>query len=197
MSLKIGITGGIGAGKSVVTRIFKVLGIPTYDADKEAKEIMVKSDKVRNAIIDTFGKEVYFEDGSLNRTLLSKKVFNNKEELEKLNAIVHPAVIQDGIDWAAAQTTIYTIKEAALLFESGSYKALDFTILVSSPESVRIKRVMERDSVTEQEVKNRIDKQMPEQDKIALANFIIYNDDQHSLIQQVVQLHQQFQIGKI
>lgn len=192
MGLKIGITGGIGVGKSVVARIFKILGVPTYDADKEAKAIMYTNDQVRAALVDTFGKEVYHADGSLDRAWLSARVFSNETELKKLNAIVHPAVIQAGEDWADAQTTAYSLKEAALLFESGSYKALDYCILVSSPEQVRIQRVMARDGVTEAEVRQRMSKQMPEAEKEALADFIIYNDDEHSLIEQVMQLHQQF-----
>ncbi len=196
MSLKIGITGGIGVGKSVVTKIFKVLGIPTYDADKEAKDIMVKNDAVRQSLVDTFGQEVYFEDGSLNREWLGKRVFADAEELKKLNAIVHPAVIKDGEDWAAAQTSIYSVKEAALLFESGSYKALDFTILVVSPLELRIERVMKRDKVDREEVLRRINKQMPEEEKEKLSDCIVYNDDEHSLIEQVMELHQKFIQGK-
>ncbi len=192
MGLKIGITGGIGVGKSVVARIFKILGVPTYDADKEAKAIMYTNDQVRAALVDTFGKEVYHADGSLDRAWLSARVFSNETELKKLNAIVHPAVIQAGEDWADAQTTAYSLKEAALLFESGSYKALDYCILVSSPEDVRIQRVMARDGVTEAEVRQRMSKQMSDAEKEALADFIIYNDDEHSLIEQVMQLHQQF-----
>lgn len=196
MGLKIGITGGIGVGKSVVTKIFKVLGIPTYDADREAKDIMVKNDAVRHSLMQTFGKEVYFEDGSLNREWLGKRVFSDAEELKKLNAIVHPAVIKDGEDWAAAQTSIYSVKEAALLFESGSYKALDFTILVVSPLELRIERVMQRDKVDRQEVLRRINKQMPEEEKEKLSDCIVYNDDEHSLIEQVMELHQKFIQGK-
>lgn len=192
MGLKIGITGGIGVGKSVVTRIFKVLGIPTYDADKEAKDIMVKSDAVRQALIKTFGEETYFPDHALNRAWLAKKVFSDTKELAKLNAIVHPAVIKDAEDWAEAQTSIYSVKEAALLFESGSYKSLNYTILVTSPEALRIARVMKRDQVTEEEVRGRMAKQMPESEKEKLADFIVYNDDEHSLIEQVMKLHEQF-----
>lgn len=192
MGLKIGITGGIGVGKSVVTRIFKVLGIPTYDADKEAKDIMVKSDAVRQALIKTFGEETYFSDHTLNRAWLAKKVFSDAKELAKLNAIVHPAVIKDAEDWAEAQTSLYSVKEAALLFESGSYKSLDYTILVTSPEALRIERVMKRDQVTEEEVRGRMAKQMPESEKEKLADFIVYNDDEHSLIEQVMKLHEQF-----
>ncbi|SEG65789.1 dephospho-CoA kinase [Sphingobacterium lactis] len=192
MGLKIGITGGIGVGKSVVTRIFKVLGIPTYDADKEAKGIMTKSDAVRKALTETFGPEVYFESGELNRKWLSNRVFANAEELKKLNAIVHPAVIKDGQDWADAQTAAYSIKEAALLFESGSYASLDINILISSPKDLRITRVMERDGVSREEVLSRMDKQMAEEEKEKLADYIVYNDDLHSLVEQVIALHERF-----
>ena len=196
MGLKIGITGGIGVGKSVVTKIFKVLGIPTYDADKEAKDIMIKNDAVRDALISAFGSEVYFEDGTLNREWLGKRVFSNSVELKKLNAIVHPAVIQDADDWANSQTSTYSVKEAALLFESGSYKKLDINILVVSPLELRIKRVMERDRVDREEVLRRISKQMPEEEKQKLADYLIYNDDEHSLIDQVIDLHQKFNSAK-
>lgn len=196
MGLKIGITGGIGVGKSVVTKIFKVLGIPTYDADKEAKDIMIKNDAVRDALISAFGSEVYFVDGSLNREWLGKRVFSNSVELKKLNAIVHPAVIQDADDWANSQTSTYSVKEAALLFESGSYKKLDINILVVSPLELRIKRVMERDRVDREEVLRRISKQMPEEEKEKLADYLIYNDDEHSLIDQVIDLHQKFNSAK-
>lgn len=196
MGLKIGITGGIGVGKSVVTKIFKLLGIPTYDADKEAKDIMIKNDAVRDALISAFGSEVYFVDGSLNREWLGKRVFSNSVELKKLNAIVHPAVIQDADDWANSQTSTYSVKEAALLFESGSYKKLDINILVVSPLELRIKRVMERDRVDREEVLRRISKQMPEEEKEKLADYLIYNDDEHSLIDQVIDLHQKFNSAK-
>ncbi len=192
MGLKIGVTGGIGVGKSMVTRIFKVLGIPTYDADKEAKDIMVKSEVVRQLLIENFGSEVYFEDGKLNREWLGKRVFNNAEELRKLNAIVHPAVIKDAEDWANTQSSLYSVKEAALLFESDSYKSLDINILVSSPLETRIERVMKRDNVERDEVLRRINKQMPEEEKEKLSDYIIYNDDNHSLINQVMELHQKF-----
>ena len=196
MGLKIGITGGIGVGKSLVTKIFKILAVPTYDADKEAKDIMVRSEAVRAALLKTFGSEVYFEDGTLNRTWLSSRVFKDEAELQKLNAIVHPAVIKAAEDWAAAQSAPYSLKEAALLFESGSYRSLDYCILVSSPEELRIQRVMQRDQVDEEEVRRRMSKQMPEKEKEALADFIIYNDDDHSLIKQVMALHQQFLSSK-
>lgn len=192
MGLKIGVTGGIGSGKSLVTRLFQLLNIPTYDADIAAKAIMVDEQAVRDQLVSCFGPEVYLSDGALNRSWLSRKVFNDDRELEKLNAIVHPAVIQKGELWTAAQRSIYSVKEAALLFESGSYRSLDYTILVSSPLELRVKRVMERDHVSEKEVMARVKKQMAEDEKLELADFVIYNDEQHSLISQVNQLHEHF-----
>ncbi|MFZ4260638.1 dephospho-CoA kinase [Sphingobacterium sp. HJSM2_6] len=192
MGLKIGITGGIGTGKSLIARVFKLLGVPTYDADLEAKLIMTKSDEVRAQLIEVFGSEVYLEDGTLNRSWLADRVFSDSSQLTKLNAIVHPAVIQDAEDWAQKQTSLYSLKEAALLFESGSYRSLDYTILVVAPEDLRIKRVMARDHITEQAVRARMAKQMPEEDKATLADFILYNDSKHSIIEQVMELHHQF-----
>ena len=189
MTLKIGITGGIGTGKSFVSKIFKTMGIPFYDADLEAKLIMVKDPQVREALIEAFGSETYFEDGSLNRAYLSSQVFNNSEKLEKLNNIVHPAVIQAGVDWSNEQTGPYSLKEAALLYESGSYKKLDHTILVTAPEELRIERVMKRDKVSREEVLSRMQKQMPEDEKLQYADFIIHNDEVQPLLPQVLAIH--------
>lgn len=190
-SIKVGITGGIGSGKSFVAKVFKTMFIPFYDADKEAKALMWRSEVIRKGLIQAFGAEVYFEDGTLNRKWLSNQVFNNADQLELLNSIVHPVVIQDAVDWADAQTSPYSLKEAALLFESGSYKTLDYTILVIAPEDLRIERVMQRDGVTREEVMNRINKQMPEDEKIKLANFIIVNDGIQLLIPQIYTIHKQ------
>lgn len=190
-SIKVGITGGIGSGKSFVAKIFKTLGVPFYDADKQAKIMMVKSESIRRGLIETFGDEVYFGDGSLNRKWLSAQVFNDPDKLELLNSIVHPVVIQDAVDWAAAQTSCYSLKEAALLFESGSFKTLDYTILVVAPEEIRIDRVMARDNVSREEVLNRINKQLPDEEKCKLADFILINDGSEPLLPQIYRLHKQ------
>lgn len=191
MSIRIGITGGIGTGKSFVSKVFKAMGIPFYDADKEAKLIMTKSDAVRQALTAAFGADTYFEDGTLNRKRLSTIVFNDKSELERLNKIVHPAVIKDGVDWAERQTAAYNLKEAALLYESGSYKTLDYTILVTAPLDLRIKRVMQRDQVSRQEVLDRMQKQMPEKEKLQYADFVIINDEVTPLLPQILKINQQ------
>lgn len=189
MTLKVGITGGIGTGKSFVSKIFKTMGIPFYNADLEAKLIMVKDNNIRMALVKAFGPETYFEDGSLNRVYLSKQVFDNSQRLEMLNNIVHPAVIRAGVDWSNAQNGAYSLKEAALLYESGSYKKLDYTILVTAPEELRIARVMKRDKVSREEVLNRIQKQMPEEEKLKFADFVIHNDEQQPLLPQIINIH--------
>lgn len=190
-SLKVGITGGIGSGKSFVSKIFKTLGVPFYDADKEAKAIMNSSDTVRKGLIDAFGESVCFADGTLNRKWLAEQVFNNNDQLTILNGIVHPVVIQHAVDWANVQRSCYSLKEAALLFESGSYKTLDYTILVIAPQNVRIDRVMARDNVSREEVINRINKQMSDEAKMEMAHFILVNDGIVPLLPQIYNIHKQ------
>ncbi len=189
-SLRIGITGGIGSGKSFVAKIFKTLGIPFYDADTEAKLLMHTHEEIRNGLKKVFGEQVYTIEGELDRAYLSKKVFNDKEQLFLLNSIVHPRVIAHGEEWAEQQTTPYSLKEAALLFESGSYKTLDYTIVVTAPENVRIERVKLRDRVSEDEVRRRIANQMPEEEKVKMADFIIVNDDEQALLPQIIKIHE-------
>lgn len=190
MSINVGITGGIGAGKSYVAKVFKKWGVPFYDADKEAKDLMVNNMEIKNALIHHFGPKVYTEDGHLDRHYLSEIVFQNPEKLELLNSIVHPVVIKHGEDWAKRQTKAYSLKEAALLFESGSYKKLDYTILVVAPKELRIKRVQERDNISREAVLQRMDKQMSDSEKRKLADFIIHNDEKEPLLPQIEAIHQ-------
>lgn len=192
MGLKIGITGGIGSGKSYVAKIFKALGVPFYDADRVARNIMEESDAVRADLIAAFGKQVYLPDGYLDRPYLSSIVFRDQAKLDILNGIVHPAVIKDGEAWSTKQRGPYSLKEAALLFESGSYKKLDYTILVVAPEDLRIARVMSRDQVSREQVIDRIKKQKTDQEKKTMADFIIMNDEHQPLLEQVLDLHNRF-----
>ncbi|GHE48691.1 dephospho-CoA kinase [Sphingobacterium griseoflavum] len=192
MGIKVGITGGIGAGKSYVAKIFQALGVPFYNADKEAKDLMNTSTGIRGALVEAFGPSVYDVDGVLDRAYLSALVFKDKERLAQLNAIVHPVVIKHASDWANQQTSAYSLKEAALLFESGSYKTLDYTLLVTAPMAVRIKRVTGRDGLSEQQVVERIDKQMSDDEKCRLADFVIINDESQPLLPQILQLHNYF-----
>ena len=190
MGLKIGITGGIGSGKTTVCKIFSALGIPIYYADDRAKSLMVNDSKLKNALIKTFGAETYLPSGLINRKHLAGIVFNDQLALDKLNAIVHPAVKQDGIAWAKNHSEFpYTLREAALIYESGIDKTLDYIIVVTAPESLRIQRVIQRDDVEEAAVRARIDKQWPEAEKVKRADFIIHNDGKQSLVKQVLEIH--------
>lgn len=189
----IGITGGIGSGKSTVARIFSLLGIPVYSADDAAKEIMVKDLQLIEEIKAHFGAESYLPDGSLNRKYIANIVFNDKSQLEKLNSIVHPATIRDSEAWARKQRSPYVIKEAALMFESESFHHVDKVIGVYAPESLRILRVMKRDGVSRNEVLARIHKQIDDRIKMKLSDHVIYNDEQQMVIPQVLALHKLFQ----
>ena len=193
--LRIGITGGIGSGKTTVCRIFETLGIPVYYADIRAKWLMVHQKSIVSQIQDLLGEAAYQENGSLNRAYIANIVFREPEKLKALNAIVHPAVHEDGEVWHQQQKDVpYTLKEAALLFESGSYQSLDKIITVTAPLELRIKWVMQRDHSTREAVEARINQQWPEAEKIKLSDFVIKNDLQHSLIQQVYHIHQQLSL---
>jgi len=191
--LKIGITGNIGSGKTTVSKIFEVLGIPVFYADDEAKKVMVTDQILIAAIKQTFGKESYFEDGSLNRKHIASIVFNNEAELLKLNAITHPAVFRAFDNWVTQFNNVpYVLKEAALLFESSSYQMCNKTIVVTAPLDLRIKRVMKRDGFTEAEIISRDSRQFSEEEKTRLADYVIKNDNQQLVIPQVLELHEVF-----
>jgi dephospho-CoA kinase len=192
--LKIGITGGIGVGKTIVCRVFQVLGIPVYDADTRAKWLMQNDLALKKELRDAFGEETYTPEGYLNRSYLAAIVFNNPERLSRLNALVHPHVGTDFDNWAAAHAGApYVIKEAALMFESESWRQMDEIIVVSAPLKVRLKRLLKRDAHrTEADIKAIIGKQLSEEEKIARANHVVYNDDKQLLIPQVLALHQKF-----
>lgn len=189
--LKVGITGGIGSGKSSVCKIFEVLGVPIYYADDRAKALMTTNADLIAGIKERFGEAAYL-NGQLDRDYLAQQVFHNKEALAALNALVHPAVALDAARWHKEHLNApYTLKEAALLFEAGSYKQLDKIIVVTAPKEIRIQRVMQRDNVTADQVEGRMNNQWPEEKKVALADYIIDNSGEQELIDQVMQLHQQ------
>lgn len=190
--MKIGITGGIGSGKTTVCGIFRALGIPVYDADREAKKLMNNHEGLVIAVKEAFGEEAYDTAGQLDRQYLATRVFNDEAALARLNAIVHPVVIQAANDWADAQDAPYTVKEAALLFQSGSYVHNDYNIVVAAPDELRISRVMQRDGATEQQVRARMDKQMAQQDQIEKADDVIWNDGVRALIPQVLELDRRY-----
>lgn len=189
--LKVGITGGIGSGKTTICRIFETLGIPVYYADERAKWLMLHDEALVDGVKQLFGEEAYTKEGLLNRPFIAQIVFNDQAKLNQLNQLVHPAVHRDGQVWHDAQKDVaYTLNEAALMVESGGYHKMDQLITVFAPKEIRINRVMARDQVERAAVEARISKQLPEEEKLKVAHHIIYNDGEHSLIQQVHQIHQ-------
>lgn len=190
--IQVGITGGIGSGKSTVCNIFERLGVPVYYADLRAKQLMEDDKTLRNEIKSNFGEEAYNNDNSLNRVYLSSLVFNNEDKLLLLNSLVHPIVQNDYKSWVSildSKNYPYCLKEAALLVETGSFKMLDKLIVVSAPLEDRIGRVMARDNASREQVLNRINAQLPEAEKIQLAHFVIYNDKIMDLMPQVTKIH--------
>ncbi len=189
--LKVGITGGIGSGKTTVCQVFETLGIPVLYADQTAKLIMEQDPQTISAIEDLFGSEAYHADGRLNRGRIAEVVFTHPNKLQQLNAIVHPATISYSKHWMELQTSPYVLKEAAIFFESGTAKEMDLMIGVTAPEKLRIFRSMQRDGVSQEKVTARMAQQMNEEAKMELCDFVITNDDIAPLIPQVLQLHQE------
>lgn len=186
----IGLTGGIGSGKSTVAQIFRSLGIPVYESDVRARELMNSDPEMKVKIIDLFGVASFSAEG-LDRKYIADKVFKDKILLEKLNAIVHPLVKADAIRWAneeAQSKSPYVIKESAILFEEELTKELDAIILVVADEKIRIDRVAKRDIVSEAQVRERMQHQWPDEKKIPMADYVIYNDEERSLIEQVTDI---------
>jgi len=190
--LKIGITGGIGTGKTTVCKIFELLGIPVFYADAAGKQLMIDNAVVKQKIKALFGEEAYFSDETVNRRHIADIAFKDQNKLSLLNNIIHPAVKEAFEIWCTNQKNIYILKEAALMFESNSYQDNDFNILISSPLETRINRVMKRDNTARENVMARIAKQMPEEKKEKLSDFIITNDEKTFLIEQVLVLDKKF-----
>lgn len=184
----IGVTGGIGSGKSTVSKVFKELGIPVYDADTEAKFLINNSDVIKKEFKSIFGDDIYIDDNQIDRKRLSKLIFNDKSLLDKVNSIVHPAVRSHFKAWAASQKTDLVIKEAAILFESGTYKDVDIVITVTAPEDERIERVCKRDNVSKEQVRKRIANQISDEEKIKKSDFIIKNAENDMIIPQVLKI---------
>lgn len=189
--LSVGISGGIGSGKTLVCTIFQILGISIYNSDLEAKKIMETDRQVKNDIINLLGEESYLNNFSLNRKFIAQKVFKHKELLLKLNNIVHPAVRQDAEIWSKKipQECGYYLRESAILFETGIYKQLNFNILVIAPEDIRINRIKNRDGLSDEEITLRIKNQWAEEQKLKLTDFVIINDGKTFLIPQILKIH--------
>lgn len=191
---KIGITGSIGSGKSIVCKIFEQLGVPVYYADERAKILMISNAEIITKVKLLFGNESYSETGELNRKHLSDIAFNNKDLLTQLNQIVHPIVFKDFDNWLFEKEQLnikYIIKEAALMFETDSYKKIDKFIVVTAPMELRISRTMQRDSILKEQVLSRMNNQLSQEEKLAKADYEIINNEEISLIEQVFSLHYQ------
>lgn len=193
MSIIIGLTGGIGSGKSTVAKIFAQLGIPVLDADATAKAIMNEDHSVKTKLIELFGEDAYKEN-QLNRPYIAQIVFEDAFKLQQLNAIIHPITIQYAKEWASKQSAPYVIKEAALFFESGSSEGVEKIIGVTAPKHIRIQRVMQRDQITREDVIKRMEHQLEDSLKMKLCDWVIQNDDMHLLIPQILAIHQSLTI---
>ena len=189
--LKVGITGGIGGGKTKVCKVFETLGIAVYNADTEAKQLMNTDPELKTVLKDYFGNDIYQEDGTLDRPKLAEIIFNDPASLEKVNNCVHPAVFQDFDHWCTMQKSPYVLKESAIIFERNIAHLFGKVIMVTAPENIRIKRVCVRDHVAPKTVQERMANQLPDAEKIALADFIINNDNLRLLTPQVMEIHRQ------
>ena len=190
MALKIGLTGGIGSGKSTVAKLFEVLGVPVYYADQAAKRLLNEDEGLKHSIKKLFGENAYVE-GKVNRQYLAAIVFNDPLKLAQLNALVHPVTIADGNKWLSLQAAPYAIKEAALIFESKVDRFLDYVIGVYAPAPLRIQRAMKRDHITSEDVLARMKRQMDEDEKMRLCDFVITNDESIPVIPQALHIHKQ------
>ncbi|MCW3082885.1 MAG: dephospho-CoA kinase [Bacteroidetes bacterium] len=186
--IKVGITGGIGSGKSTVCSVFALLGIPVYSSDAAAKNVLEETEVIRQ--IAAIAGDVLTEDGRIDRKKLADVVFKDKQKLEQLNSIVHPAVARHFETWCAAyKNARYVLKEAAILFESGAYKQVEKIITVTAPKTLKIKRILQRDRISEQQVEERMVNQMNDEEKIKRSDYTVLNDEQELVIPQILQIH--------
>lgn len=187
----VGLTGGMGSGKSFVASIFSSFGVPVYCSDIEAKKLMTSSTSVIKGVKSIFGPQAYLETGELNKKLISTQIFTDKDKLERINNVVHPAVRKDFEIWANKHSDApYVINEAALFIENGTYQNFDFLISVLSPLKLRIQRIEDRDHINQAEILLRISNQSSDEEKIDKSDFLIYNDNGETLLSQITQIHQ-------
>lgn len=189
--IKVGVTGGIGSGKTTVCRIFGSLGVPVYYADARAKQLVLEDQSLRDGYRQLFGSDVYTDEGLLNRKLIADRIFNNPKLLEKVNSLVHPAVRKDFDIWCNEQSAPVVIQEAAILIEGGGYQLMDRVILVTAPEELRIERVMSRDDTTRKMVEQRMKSQWSTEQLRQFCDFEIFADNQCLVTPQVLQIHKE------
>lgn len=188
--LIVGITGGIGSGKTTAASVFEKLGVPIYIADEKARQLTASNDDILAYIKHTYGDAMFDDTGGLKRKALGEEVFGDKDKLNQLNKVIHPIVAADFKQWSAAQSSPYVLKEAAVLFESGTYTDCDYVVLVVAPRETRIQRVIKRSGLSREDIESRMHHQWSDEDKMALSDFVIYNDDEHDLIPQIYEIHE-------
>jgi dephospho-CoA kinase len=188
--IKVGLTGGIGSGKTIVAKVFEQLNVPVFYADEEAKRLLYNDEEIIKQLRDRFGDSIFDENG-INKASLASLIFNDSIALRDVNRIIHPRVRKEFANWAEQQTSPYVIMEAAILFESGGHKNMDYSILVYAPEDLRIQRVVERDNTTAEQVKARMRNQDKDEDKINKADWVLYNDGVRMILPQIIEIHNQ------
>ncbi len=186
--IKIGVTGGIGSGKSTISRLLEIIGIPVYIADEASKHLTNTSSVIKNALIKSFGTELYDNNGLLNKSLLASIIFSDKDKLQLVNSIIHPVVAKDFEQWTQQQSTCLVAMESAILFESGFDKHTDIVITVSCPLEIRIERIQLRDSLSRKQIIDRINNQLPEEEKCQRSDFVVFNDNIQALIPQLEEI---------
>ncbi|MCF2503041.1 dephospho-CoA kinase [Dyadobacter sp. CY107] len=196
LPLQIGITGGIGSGKSVVCKLFSCLGIPVYNADSRAKWLTNHNQQIINRVVALLGRDSYDAEGRYNTSYVSSLVFNNDDLLKKLNAIIHPVVMQDTADWVQNHATSpYVVKEAAIMNKAGDRNSLDYVVVVEAPLELRVSRILQRDKRSEDEIRAIVKRQVSDEDRKKVADFLINNDEESALIPQVLKLHDICKMG--
>lgn len=186
----VGLTGGIGSGKTTVAAIFAALGVPVYEADSASKELIDTDRNLQQQLTELLGSDIV-EDGKINRPLMAARIFNDASLLSQANALIHPAVARDFKRWYRQNLdSTYVIREAAILFESGSYRDCEKVVVVTAPEEMRIERVMKRSGISRAQVMERMQNQWPEEEKLSRADYVIYNDHTQSVIKQVLAIHE-------
>ncbi|MCF0053314.1 dephospho-CoA kinase [Dyadobacter sp. LJ53] len=197
LPLQIGITGGIGSGKSVVCKLFSCLGIPVYNADSRAKWLTNHNPRIIESVIALLGNESYTREGNYNTAYVGSLVFDNEELLKKLNAIIHPVVMQDTTDWVGNHSGLpYVVKEAAIMNKAGDRNSLDYVVVVEAPLELRITRILQRDRRSEAEIRAIVKRQVSDEERKKVGDFFIKNDEESALIPQVLMLHDIFKTGK-